>query len=273
MKVIGWVESSDKDKVSKIQKAVHDQEFASNNNSGIIKTGTTTSGGNYTITINGNGLNPTDIATTVASHLNKTQNLNGGVNVADENKADETVEAGTGVNPEEDTTVVADEPGRDEANDKASQENVTAQNNDEVVAPVEEDNTEAGTGVDFDADNSEVAPEADFEKMVEGLKDVIEKGLNKNAEVATGAIATVKTSVEELSKSVETQVSALEEKFQALSKTVETLGGTVETVEKTVKTVEDSTAIKKSGNVEPEDKTIKKSVWGGRFLGISDLDS
>lgn len=273
MKVIGWVESSDKDKVSKIKKAVHDQEFASNNNSGIIKTGTTTSGGNYTITINGSGINSTDIATTIASHLNKTQELNGGVNVADDNKADEAVEAGTGVNPNPDTTVEADQPGRDEANDKASQENVTAQNNEAVDTPVEEDNVEAGTGVDFDADNSEVAPEADFEKMVSSLKDVIEKGLAKNADLATGAIATVQSSVEELSKAVESKVSALNEKFTALNDTVESLGGTVETVEKSVKTVEDSTAIRKSGDIEPEDKTITKSVWGGRFLGISDLDS
>lgn len=288
MKVIGWLESNEPNKAEAVTKAIASSQFASNNNSGIITySDTATTGSPATITINVTGTtNPEEIAKALEASLRKT---NGGVNVADNDKkaadapkteeetqaelveagADEETEAGTGV--EEDAVVEpgdvapeADSPARDDADNKASAENVEAQADADAEKPADEE-TEAGTGT--------VEEDPAVQKMVAALEDVISKGLTANAEKATEAITSVQASVDDIAKSLESKISALTEKYDALSKSVEEIGGEVETVEKRVDSVEDDTAIKKSGDVEPSEENIKKSVWGGRFLGFSDLNA
>lgn len=170
----------------------------------------------------------------------------GGVIVAEENKNSETeVEAGstsTEVNE-------VDEQGKPET---------------EVESSVEE------VAKEETADNSEVSDEPDISKMFGDLQSAIESGLEKNAKQAEDAIA-------KATEAFENKVEELVEKHNELVNKFESLKTDIGGVEKRLESVEGETAMKKSGDLggSTEDtlKKSKGSTWGGRFLGISDLQN
>jgi hypothetical protein len=178
----------------------------------------------------------------------KSANNEGGVIVAEENKTTETeVEA-----PAEEQTEV-------ESNDETVVENA------EVEAPVEETAVETEEA----ADNSEVqVDEPDFAKMFGDLQSAIESGLEKNAQAADEAIA-------KATEAFESKVEELVQKHTELVTKFESLKTDLGGVEKRLEGVEGETAIKKSGDLggSTEDtlQKSKGSKWGGRFLGLSDL--
>jgi len=175
----------------------------------------------------------------------------GGVIVAEENKNSETeVPAGS---TSTEVNEVAEE-GKAETEVESSTETVA-----------EEAKKEEET-----ADNSEVAPEPDIAKMFGDLQTAISSGLEKNAKAAEEAIA-------KAAEAFETKVGELVEKHEELVNKFESLKTDIGGVEKRLEGVESETAMKKSGDLggSTEDtlKKSKGSTWGGRFLGLSDLQN
>jgi hypothetical protein len=174
----------------------------------------------------------------------------GGVIVAEENKNSETeVEAGS-------TATAVDEVAEE---GKAETE---VNSSTEEVAKEDEKKEEVT------ADNSEVAPEPDISKMFGDLQSAIEKGLETNAKATDEAI-------EKASQAFENKVEELVKKHDELVNKFESLKTDIGGVEKRLDGVESETAMKKSGDLggSTEDtlKKSKGSTWGGRFLGLSDL--
>ena len=108
--------------------------------------------------------------------------------------------------------------------------------------------------------------EPDFVKMLDDLKTFFGDNLTKSAEET-------KNTVEELSKTIDARITELAEKHDSLSKAVENIKSAIDTIEKRVDLVENETAVKKSRDLEgsKEEKTIRKGVWSGSFLGVRDL--
>ncbi len=188
-------------------------------------------------------------------------NNEGGVIVAEENKTNEAeVDAGS-------TAPVTDEVAEQgKAESEVESSNETVVENAEVEETVEEQAAETEKATD----NDEVqVDEPDFAKMFGDLQGAIESGLEKNAKQADEAI----TKATEL---FENKVNELVEKHTELTNRFESLKKDLGGVEKRLEGVEGETAIKKSGDLggSTED-TLQKSKgsnkWGGRFLGLSDL--
>lgn len=176
----------------------------------------------------------------------------GGVIVAEENKNSET-EVAAGSTSTEVNEV--DEQGKAETEVESSTETVAEEG--------KKDNEET-------ADNSEVGPEPDISKMFGDLQSAIESGLEKNAQAANEAIS-------KATEAFENKVEELVQKHEELVTKFESLKTDIGGVEKRLEGVESETAMKKSGDLggSTEDtlKKSKGSTWGGRFLGLSDLQN
>jgi len=186
----------------------------------------------------------------IAKQENPAQN-EGGVIVAEENKTPETeVEAGS-------TTTEVNEVA-----EEGKAETEVESSTEAVAEKADEEKAEKA------ADNSEVEPEADISKMFGDLQSAIESGLEKNAKAADEAI-------EKATKAFESKVEELVAKHDELTNKFESLKTDIGGVEKRLDSVESETAIKKSGDLggSTEDtlQKSKGSKWGGRFLGLSDL--
>lgn len=175
----------------------------------------------------------------------------GGVIVAEENKNSETE-----VEPGSTATAVDEvaEQGKAETEVQSSVETVAEEAKEEEAV----------------SDNSEVADEPDISKMFGDLQSAIQSGLEKNAKATDDAIA-------KAAETFETRVSELAKKHDELVNKFESLKTDIGGVEKRLEGVESETAMKKSGDLggSTEDtlKKSKGSTWGGRFLGLSDLQN
>ena len=165
----------------------------------------------------------------------------GGVIVAEENKTETAEETSTEVNEVEET-----------------------ESNEEVVA----EETAGEETTEETVDNAEVAEEPDFAKMFGDLQNAIESGLEKNAKAADEAITKASNAFEKKVEELVSRHDELVNKFESLKNDI---GG----VEKRLDSVESETAMKKSGDLGGStEETLQKSKgskWGGRFLGLSDL--
>jgi hypothetical protein len=136
-----------------------------------------------------------------------------------------------------------------------------------VEAPTEEsveksdsENVEATVA---STDNGEVT---DMAKALDEIKNFISETISTNTATNTNAINEVATSVAEVTK-------ALADKNEELNKALADVKSTLENLNSRVDSVESDTAVKKSGELEnaPEQTTVlRKSVWGGRFLGSAE---
>jgi len=108
--------------------------------------------------------------------------------------------------------------------------------------------------------------EPDFVKMLDDLKTFFGDNITKSAEET-------KSTVDELSKTIDARITELADKHDSLSKAVENIKSAIDTIEKRVDLVENETAVKKSRDLEgsKEEKTIRKGIWSGSFLGVRDL--
>lgn len=118
-------------------------------------------------------------------------------------------------------------------------------------------------------DNAEVeVEELDISKMFGDLESAIKAGLEKNSQEATEAI-------QKATEAFENKVNELVEKHNELTNKFESLTENIGNVEKRLDGVESETAVKKSGDLGGStEETLQKSKgskWGGRFLGLSDL--
>lgn len=142
----------------------------------------------------------------------------------------------------------------------------------EEATEVEDTVAEVSSDEEVDEDLEKAAisdvevEEPDFVKMLDDLKTFFGDNLTKSAEET-------KNTVEELSKTIDARITELAEKHDSLSKAVENIKSAIDTIEKRVDLVENETAVKKSRDLEgsKEEKTIRKGVWSGSFLGVRDL--
>lgn len=140
----------------------------------------------------------------------------------------------------------------------------------EKAGTIEED-SEVTVEEDVEVEKSAVVSdveveEPDFVKMLDDLKTFFGDNLTKSAEET-------RVTVEELSKTVDSRIAELAEKHDSITKAVENIKSAVDTIEKRVNMVESETAVKKSRDSEgsKEEKTIRKGLWSGTFLGVRDL--
>lgn len=133
---------------------------------------------------------------------------------------------------------------------------------DAAVEEVADEVEKADTG-------SDVAAEApDFEKFLGDVKGILEDAFAKSAE----QVESVRASVEEFTKSLDGRFAEMETAYSQLSNTVTNLSQGFAEVEARLESINSSTAVKKSSELGgSEEVTIKKSIWGGHFLGVSDL--
>lgn len=177
----------------------------------------------------------------------ETAHNEGGVIVAEENKSSETeVDAGS-------TATVVDEV--------AEEGKAETEVNSSTEAVAEKTDEEKSEEVVADEDPN-------IAKMFGDLQTAIESGLENNAKQANEAIT-------KASETFESKVNELVEKHNELVNKFESLKTDIGGVEKRLGVVEDETAIKKSGDLGGStEETLQKSkgsTWGGRFLGLSDL--
>ena len=116
--------------------------------------------------------------------------------------------------------------------------------------------------------------EPDFAKALDDLKTFLADSLEKNATASAEQIESVRNSVEAVSKGVDEKLSELETRYDSMSKAVDTLKNNLGNVEKALTELDKSFAVKKSEELGGStDKSLTKSdgIWQGRFLGVSDL--
>jgi uncharacterized protein YaaR (DUF327 family) len=114
---------------------------------------------------------------------------------------------------------------------------------------------------------------ADFAKLFDDFKAFVSETVTKSAEASNEQVAGVRASVDEFVKTVNSKFDELGEGHANLTKTVETLSNTLSEVEARVEGINSSTAVKKSAELGGSEDKLEKSnsIWGGRFLGVSDL--
>jgi hypothetical protein len=192
--------------------------------------------------------------------------IKGGVEVAENTEITETAEVA-----EEVTEVV-------ENTEAAAEE--TIEKSDEVVETVDEVVEEAETAAEevpaveesadepADASTEGEAAGEDIAKALDGIKAFITESFEKSAEANSTNIATVASSIAEVAK-------ATAEKHEQLNKALAEVQEALASLNNRVESVESDTAVRKSGEIEnlaqPKTTTMKKSLWGGRFLGSAEI--
>jgi chemotaxis protein histidine kinase CheA len=157
----------------------------------------------------------------------------------------------------------------------------TLEKSDEVVETVDEVVEEAETAAeevpaveesaeepaDASTEDGEAAGE-DIAKALDGIKAFITESFEKSAETSNANIATVASSIAEVAK-------ATAEKHEQLNKALAEVQEALASLNNRVESVESDTAVRKSSEVEnlaqPQTTTMKKSLWGGRFLGSAEI--
>jgi hypothetical protein len=187
-----------------------------------------------------------------------TKNNEGGVIVADNEEVttEEVVEVDEVVEGAEDVVETEETP---EAEEAVAEE-----------APAEEaateESVEKSDEVATDASTENNGEAIDLVKALDEIKDFI------SATVLEGTAKSAE-SVNAVAKSVADVTSSFATKQEELSKTLAEVQETISQIINRVDAVESDTAVKKSGELEnaPENNsTLKKSMWGGRFLGSAE---
>lgn len=231
MENIGWIESADKDKPNVLSDVV--QKYL-NPEPEIIK--------QAEVNTNEGGIEVSEIATSVEE-------------VEPIEKADAAVE-------EAEVEAV-------EAVEEADAEVVEVVSEDAAAVEAEDEVEKADEGSEVEA----VDTPADFAKLFEDFKTFVSETVQKSAEASNEQVAGVRASVDEFVKTVNSKFDELGEGHANLTKTVEALSNTLSEVEARVEGINSSTAVKKSAELGGSEDKIEKSnsIWGGRFLGVSDL--
>jgi hypothetical protein len=222
----------------------------------------------------------------LGEELAKNENLEKEGNNMARKKTQEVVEETTVEKAAETEEVIVDEIIKsDDAPAEAPAEEAAAD------APTEEPAEESAEPAENAEESVEKSDEPTKEEVVEKSEDIADAAATPAEESVEAdlakAVDTVKTSVEDLSKSVVDAVfnltetiSALKEQIAEVTKSVASVKeevtevkGNVEEFGKRVDEVENDTAFRKSGDLGGvvHEKTIKKSMWGGRFLNSVDL--
>ena len=198
------------------------------------------------------------------------QIIKGGVEVA-ENTEDtkvETVEEVTVDEVVEDVEVsegteVSEEAETEELSksDEVSEDTEVAIAAEEVTEEVtEEPSTEDGEATDI-------------EKALNEIKDFVSSTLEGSVAKNNETMIAVTNTVAEVTKALTDKISTIESKNDDLNKALADITSAISSINGRMEAVEEDTAVKKSGELEnsPEKTTtMKKSTWGGRFLGSAE---
>jgi hypothetical protein len=190
------------------------------------------------------------------------QNNEGGVQVAEnlENTNDviETSEVEEVVEVDE----VAEEAADTEAvTEEAVEETVEKSD----VVETEEVTTEVAGDDAADA-STENGEATDLAKALSEIKEFISETVNESTTKSADSVSAVATALADTT-------SAITGKYDEVTKTLAGIQETIDSLASRVESVESDTAVKKSGELEnaPENNsTLRKSVWGGRFLGSAE---
>jgi hypothetical protein len=195
------------------------------------------------------------------------QIIKGGVEVA-ENTEDTTVET-----VEEEVTV--DEVVVEDA--EVSEDTVVEEElskSDEVsedaeVAEAAEEVTEEVT----EEPSTEDGEATDIEKALNEIKDFVASTLEGSVAKNNETMTAVTNTVAEVTKALTDKISTIESNNDDLNKALADITNAISSINGRMEAVEEDTAVKKSGELEnsPEKTTtMKKSAWGGRFLGSAE---
>lgn len=190
--------------------------------------------------------------------------IKGGVEVAENTEITEAVEEAV-----EETVETPVEEAVEENLEKSDEVVETV---DEVVeeaetAAVEAVEESADEPADASTEDGEAAGE-DIAKALDGIKSFITESFEKSAETSNASIAAVASSIAEVAK-------ATAEKHEQLNKALAEVQEALSSLNNRVESVESDTAVRKSSEVEnlaqPQTTTMRKSLWGGRFLGSAEI--
>lgn len=197
----------------------------------------------------------------VADHMNE-----GGVEVADNLEVEmaksetETEEVVVDEIVDEVTEIDAAEELVDVA--KSSDEPEESQVAAEEVEKAEDASSNGGDEVD------------ELQKSIEELKglvkSVVEDGVKSNAD----AVMSLTETVGEFVKSTSASIQEINNSKEEINKALAEIREVVNHVHSRVEALEEDTAVKKSEDYfqsSEEISTVKKSLWGGRFLGTADI--
>lgn len=192
--------------------------------------------------------------------------IKGGVEVAENTENTEAVEEAveTVETPAEETAVEETIEKSDEVVETVD-EVVEEDKNAAEEVPAEEESAEETA--DASTEDGEAAGE-DIAKALDGIKAFITESFEKSAEANTNSIAAVASSIAEVAKSTAEKHEQLNKALAEVQEALASLNGRVESVES-------DTAVRKSGEIEnivdTQTATLKKSMWGGRFLGSAEI--
>ena len=190
--------------------------------------------------------------------------IKGGVEVAENTEITEAVEATEEVVETVEEAVEETLEKSDEVVETVDEVVEEAETAAEEVPAVEES---ADEPADASTEDGEAAGE-DIAKALDGIKAFITESFEKSAETSNASIATVASSIAEVAK-------ATAEKHEQLNKALAEVQEALASLNNRVESVESDTAVRKSGEIEniaePKTTTMKKSLWGGRFLGSAEI--
>ena len=190
--------------------------------------------------------------------------IKGGVEVAENTENTEAVEATEEVVETVETAETPTEEITKSDEVVESVDEVVEEAENAVEEPAEES---AEKPADASTENGEAAGD-DIAKALDGIKAFITESFNKSAEENSTSIAAVANSIAEVAKTTA-------EKHEEVNKALAEVREVINFLNNRVESVESDTAVRKSGEIEniAESKTttMKKSLWGGRFLGSAEI--
>jgi uncharacterized protein YaaN involved in tellurite resistance len=181
-------------------------------------------------------------------------------------QAESNHEGGNEVSKVDNTSVEEVEPvtKADEAVEEVTEEIVEV--SDVVEEPADVEKADADSDV-------EVVETPDFVKLFEDLRTFVSEAVEKSINSSSEQVNSIQESVEAFTKSVDSRFAELEEGHKSLTDTYNRLVESMAKVEESVDRINSSTAVKKSTELGGSEELTKtqNSIWGGRFLGVSDL--
>jgi hypothetical protein len=250
---IGFVESNDTEKNSVIQNLIKSQKLRLGEE--LTKAENPDKEGNEMAKKNVQVAKSQEVAT--EENIMKSEEVAAPV----EEIAEETAQA-------VEKSIDAEEAPAEEAPaEEAPAEEAPAEEAPAEEAPAEEvESVEKAQSSEDAATPADESTDADLAKAVDTVQESIDEIQNTVASALGDLVATVKSLNEKMTELQKNVASANEE--------IKSVKGNVEEFGKRVDSLEDETAVRKSGDlggVVQEEKTIRKGMWGGRFLNSADL--
>lgn len=201
----------------------------------------------------------------VANQISK-----GGVEVAE--NTEETTEVVEEVLVDEVVEDVEETEVSEDAVEETAEE--TVEKSDEATDTETAEDAEAADEESADEEASTEDGEAtDIEKALSEIKNFVTEALTGSVAKNTESISAVTNTVAEVTKALTEQIVSVQAGHDEINKALADITNAIASINGRMEAVEEDTAVKKSGELEvsPEKTTtMRKSTWGGRFLGSAE---